>query len=107
MATRMQQRRGTAAEWAAANPVLADGEIGFEHDTGVIKVGDGVTAWLALPAPYVTRSLVDAKGDIFVGTADNTVARLAAGTVGQRLTVQADGSLAWQAPSVRRQSDQH
>ncbi len=38
-------RRGTAAEWAAANPVLADGEPGHEIDTGVVKIGDGVTAW--------------------------------------------------------------
>jgi hypothetical protein len=42
MATRMQQRRGTAADWAAANPVLMDGEIGFETDTHMIRVGDGV-----------------------------------------------------------------
>lgn len=48
MSTRMQQRRGLAAEWAAANTVLADGEIGIEKDTGVIKVGDGQTAWNTL-----------------------------------------------------------
>ncbi len=49
MATRMQQRRGTMAEWTAANPVLLDGEIGFETDTHFIRVGDGVTAFLDLP----------------------------------------------------------
>ncbi len=49
MATRMQQRRGTSAEWAAANPVLADGELGVEKDTRVIKMGDGTTAWNQLP----------------------------------------------------------
>jgi hypothetical protein len=49
MATRMQQRRGTSAEWAAANPLLADGEIGYEKDTRVIKVGDGSTLWNQLP----------------------------------------------------------
>lgn len=48
MATRMQQRRGTIAEWTAANPVLLDGEIGFETDTHFIRVGDGVTAFLDL-----------------------------------------------------------
>ncbi len=47
---RLQFRHGTAAEWAAADPVLADGEPGFELDTGVFKVGDGVTAWSSLPA---------------------------------------------------------
>lgn len=53
MATRMLQRRGTAAEWAAANPILASGEIGFETDTKLMKMGDGVTAWNDLLLPYV------------------------------------------------------
>jgi hypothetical protein len=48
MATRMQQRRGTAAQWEAANPVLAAGEIGFEIDEGKFKIGDGVNQWLDL-----------------------------------------------------------
>ena len=49
MATRMQQRRGTAAQWTAANPVLAAGEIGFETDTNQFKIGDGSSAWSTLP----------------------------------------------------------
>jgi hypothetical protein len=48
MATRMQQRRGTAAQWTAANPTLAAGEIGFETDNNRFKIGDGATAWSAL-----------------------------------------------------------
>lgn len=42
---RFQFRRGTAAEWTAANPVLLDGEPGIESDTGALKYGDGATAW--------------------------------------------------------------
>jgi hypothetical protein len=45
MATRMQQRRGTAAQWTSADPTLAAGEIGFETDTNQFKMGDGVNAW--------------------------------------------------------------
>ena len=45
MATRMQQRRGTAAQWTAADPILAAGEIGYETDTNQFKIGDGVNAW--------------------------------------------------------------
>jgi len=41
----MQQRRGTAAEWASTNPVLALGEIGFDTTNLNIRIGDGVTAW--------------------------------------------------------------
>ncbi len=45
MATRMQQRRGTAQQWTDADPILAAGEIGFETDTSQFKIGDGVNAW--------------------------------------------------------------
>ncbi len=48
MATRMQQRRGTAAQWTSANPILAAGEIGFETDTGAFKIGNGSSTWSAL-----------------------------------------------------------
>ena len=44
----MQQRRGTAAQWTAADPILSAGEIGFETDTGQFKIGDGSSAWSAL-----------------------------------------------------------
>jgi hypothetical protein len=45
MATRMQQRRGTAAQWTAADPVLNVAEIGYESDTGKFKIGDGTNHW--------------------------------------------------------------
>jgi hypothetical protein len=45
MATRMQQRRGTASQWTSADPILAAGEIGFETDTGFFKIGDGTNVW--------------------------------------------------------------
>lgn len=53
MATLMQQRRGTAAEWAIANPILAEGEIGVELDTGIVKVGNGADNWNTLNTPYI------------------------------------------------------
>ena len=48
MATRMQQRRGTASEWTSENPVLASGEFGFETDTSKFKIGDGINVWNSL-----------------------------------------------------------
>ena len=52
MATRMQQRKGTAAQWISTNsgqgPVLNAGEIGFEIDTNKFKIGDGVNHWVDL-----------------------------------------------------------
>jgi hypothetical protein len=52
MATRMQQRRGTAAQWVSTNsgngPILAAGEIGYESDTNKFKIGDGTNHWINL-----------------------------------------------------------
>lgn len=45
MAVQIQLRNDTAANWTASNPTLAQGEIGIESDTKLIKVGDGVNAW--------------------------------------------------------------
>jgi|TARA_Y100000310_G_C20702427_1_gene831099 hypothetical protein len=39
---------GTAAEWAASDPVLLKGQQGFETDTGRSKYGDGSTVWNSL-----------------------------------------------------------
>lgn len=61
MATRMQQRRGTAAQWAAANPVLTDGEVGYEKDTGVVKVGNGTSNWNQL-SPILGSSYLPLLG---------------------------------------------
>jgi hypothetical protein len=47
--TQIQIRRGTAAQWTSANPVLSAGELGFETDTGLLKGGNGSTAWNSLP----------------------------------------------------------
>jgi hypothetical protein len=48
MATRVQFRRGLAANWTSANPTLAQGEMGIELDTDLFKIGDGLTAWNSL-----------------------------------------------------------
>lgn len=47
--TRIKWRRDTAAGWTAANPVLFEGEAGFETNTGKVKIGNGNSAWTALP----------------------------------------------------------
>jgi hypothetical protein len=49
MATKIQYRRDTAANWTSTNPTLAPGEVGFETDTGYMKIGSGSTAWTSLP----------------------------------------------------------
>lgn len=59
MAVTIQLRRGTAAQWSAANTVLAEGELGYETDTGFIKVGDGATAYNSITSYVVEGSLAD------------------------------------------------
>ena len=62
---RIQVRRGTAADWTAANPTLAAGEVGFDTTSNKMKVGDGSTAWSSLAyissdAPGVSEIAQDA-----------------------------------------------
>ena len=61
--SKIQVRRGTAAQWTTANPVLASGEIGFETDTNKFKIGDGTTAWAsAVYSISPVADYVDAVG---------------------------------------------
>jgi Major tropism determinant N-terminal domain len=48
MANRIQLRRDTAANWTRENPILSQGEPGFDLTENKLKVGDGVTAWADL-----------------------------------------------------------
>ena len=45
----MQLRHGTGGHWSHVNPVLAEGEMGYETDTAQFKIGDGITDWINLP----------------------------------------------------------
>jgi collagen type VII alpha len=72
----LQFRRGTAAEWSADNPVLAEAEMAIETDTNLFKIGDGVLAWNALPygglegstGPTGYTGATGATGDPGLGT---------------------------------------
>jgi hypothetical protein len=48
MTSRLQNRRDTAANWTTNNPTLAAGEIGYETDTGKLKIGTGSDNWTTL-----------------------------------------------------------
>ena len=100
MATRMQQRRGTAAQWTAANPTLAAGEIGFETDTNQFKMGDGANAWSALS---YFKNLEDLGGSLddyvpvaLVGEPDGVATLNANG----HIPISQLGSLITNAPGV-------
>lgn len=60
----MMQRRDTAANWTANNPVLLDGELGIVTDQpNSYKVGDGSTAWNDLPLRGFDGNIVQGLGD--------------------------------------------
>jgi hypothetical protein len=108
--TRMKQRRGTAAQWTTSNYLLADGEIGFAEDTGIIKIGNGTSHWVDLPVLFSTQYLgrhakaddsfllngVDGSNYITVyngdtaATADKFVKRTSTGTAKATAAVASD-----------------
>jgi hypothetical protein len=78
MATRMQQRRGTAAQWVSTNsgngPILNAGEIGYETDTNKFKIGDGTNHWINLDYFIDANSTVNpsfGSSITFEGATDN------------------------------------
>jgi hypothetical protein len=66
---RIQVRRGTEAQWALVNPILAAGEVGLESDTNYFKFGTGNTAWNALP--YANEPLSDLENRVDAYLEDN------------------------------------
>lgn len=59
----MKQRRDTAVNWQAQNPILLAGEIGIVTDQpDRYKVGDGVTEWNALPLRGFDGNIVQMTG---------------------------------------------
>ena len=78
MANRLQLRRGGAQEWANSNPILAQGELGVELDTGRFKIGDGVTAWNTLRYERPVESTSNTANTLVQRDADGN---FAAGTI--------------------------
>jgi hypothetical protein len=102
MAAIIQFRRDTAANWTSNNPTMAVGEIGYETDNENYKIGDGSTAWTSLGyggLGDIHKTLIDAKGDLVVGTAADTAGILAVGSDGQHLVADssAAGGVSWEA----------
>lgn len=48
MSDLIRLRRGTTAEWTFKNPVLRNGEPGYDETTGDLKIGNGVDRWTDL-----------------------------------------------------------
>jgi hypothetical protein len=97
MAVQIQIRRDTASNWTSVNPILVQGEPGFETDTGKLKIGDGSSVWTSLPyqaaANVADGTIVNA--DINANAAI-AVSKFASGTSRQILqTSVAGNSVEW------------
>lgn len=73
--TQIQIRRGAAASWTASNPILAQGELGYETDTQKIKIGNGSSAWNSLTYFPVAWSALNGAPAVIASGATKAEAR--------------------------------
>lgn len=64
MATKIQIRRDTEADWLNNAPTLSQGEVGYILDTKEIVVGDGSSPFSALPRFTATGEIASAWGNL-------------------------------------------
>lgn len=90
--TTIKLRRGTTAQWATANPVLAAGEPGVDTTTGLLGIGNGTTAWADLPKFLDQKRVGDAiaASRAFVKRAGPVVPALFAGTEARYVVFRQD-----------------
>lgn len=74
---RIKQKRDTAANWEAKNPVLLNGEIVFvDTNAGELraKIGDGVKKYSQLPfSDEVLRNLITEKTSVITNEQIDTI----------------------------------
>lgn len=78
---RLQVRRDTAANWTSEDPVLAEGEIGYETDTDQFKIGDGSSTWSAIADYYVAGAGGGGGASSLDDLSDATVSSAADGDI--------------------------
>ncbi|MGC9309907.1 MAG: hypothetical protein ACP5D2_04415, partial [Candidatus Nanoarchaeia archaeon] len=59
-------RRDTTANWLLANPILELGEFGYETDTRLLKLGDGVSVWTDLQYLAVDTHNNDSHSETYI-----------------------------------------
>jgi hypothetical protein len=78
MANRIQLRRDTTANWNSVDPVLADGEPGYDIVTNELRIGNGSNTWSQLSANTISggggggTSIYNSVGSATVGSSGQT-----------------------------------
>lgn len=81
MAVILRQRRDTAANWAASNPVIPDGQLCFDTTNNTFRIGNGVSTYSALaiqsgtPGADGADGSDGADGDMTATGSDGVVSR--------------------------------
>lgn len=93
---KIQMRRDTAANWESFNPVLDEGEFGYDKTNDRYKMGNGVDTWTARPWSSLTAAEIEAL-DIAPATHTHVVGDLdATGTPSSNTYLRGDGT--WATP---------
>lgn len=61
--TLIQVRRGSSSNWNSQNPILEDGELGFENDSNKLKIGNGVSNWKSLDYIGLSETYIKVKNN--------------------------------------------
>jgi hypothetical protein len=78
VSVRIQMRRGTTSEWNDADPILNEGEIGYNSTLYSFKMGDGETVWSELDYYQAAADITPNE----IGAIDSTEKNAADGVAG-------------------------
>lgn len=88
MSFKIQLRRDLSSNWTSINPVLMEGEFGYETDSRRAKIGDGVSSYNSLPYWPDTNSL-----DLYGPTGSFQTGATGIGITGDMVTTQIIGNV--------------
>jgi hypothetical protein len=98
VSVRIQMRRGTTSEWNTADPILNEGEIGYNSTLTSFKIGDGESLWSELDyyqaAADITPNEIGAIASTEKNAADGVAGLDASKNVITALSVVFEGATA-------------
>ena len=106
---RIKNRYDNAGNWSLNNPILQQGEIGYDSSNNSIKIGDGSTRWDSLnhiTASSAIKATQDASGNVITSTYAKAASLAAVATSGSyndltnKPTIPTDYSLPTATASV-------